>query len=296
MSINNNTIKRIAKDVKYILNNEHSLSLENIYYKHDEENIMRGYALIIGQKNTPYGYGYYFFEFTFPDNYPFSPPLVRYLTNDGTMRFNPNLYTNGKVCLSLLNTWSGESWTSCQTINSILLTLSIVLCENPLLNEPGVQINNNTIEKYNYLVTYKNIEFALCKIINYIQNYTDTSNNASNNASNNTSNNDDIKIIYKFKSIVYETFINNKNSIIDYLNENKIKYAKFIDENYDNDDNDKNNKNDKNDKNNKNDKNDKNELTIQKKKKIFISMYNLTYYLDYTKLYNLVLDININKK
>ena len=172
MSINNNTIKRIAKDVKYIINNEHSLSLENIYYKHDEENILKGYALIIGQKNTPYGYGYYFFEFNFPDNYPFSPPVVRYLTNDGTMRFNPNLYTNGKVCLSLLNTWSGESWTSCQTINSILLTLSIVLCENPLLNEPGVQENNNdAIEKYNYLVTYKNVEFSICKIINYIQNY-----------------------------------------------------------------------------------------------------------------------------
>ena len=166
MSINNNTIKRIAKDVKYILNNERSLSLENIYYKHDEENIMKGYALIIGQKSTPYGYGYYFFEFNFPDNYPFSPPLVRYLTNDGTMRFNPNLYINGKVCLSLLNTWSGESWTSCQSINSILLTLSIVLCENPLLNEPGVQNNNDAIEKYNYLVTYKNVEFSICKIIN----------------------------------------------------------------------------------------------------------------------------------
>ncbi len=88
-------------------------------------------------------------------------------------------------------------------------------------------------------------------------------------------------IIYKFKNIVYETFINNKNSIIDYLNENKIKYAKFIDES---------------DESDESDKNDKNELTFQKKKKIFISMYNLTYYLDYNKLYNLVLDININNK
>jgi ubiquitin-conjugating enzyme E2 Z len=113
MSINNSTIKRIAKDVKYILNNSASLSSENIYYKHDEENIMKGYALIIGQKDSPYGYGYYFFEFIFPNNYPFSPPEVRYLTNDGRMRFNPNLYVTGKVCLSILNTWTGESWTSC---------------------------------------------------------------------------------------------------------------------------------------------------------------------------------------
>ena len=47
MSINNAAIKRIEKDVKYIINNEASLSSENIYYKHDEENIMKGYALII---------------------------------------------------------------------------------------------------------------------------------------------------------------------------------------------------------------------------------------------------------
>jgi ubiquitin-protein ligase len=271
MSINNNTIKRIAKDVKYILNNEQSLSLENIYYKHDEDNIMKGYALIIGQKNTPYGYGYYFFEFTFPDNYPFSPPLVRYLTNDGAMRFNPNLYINGKVCLSLLNTWSGESWTSCQTINSILLTLSIVLCENPLLNEPGVQNNNDAIEKYNYLVTYKNVEFSICKIINYIQNY---DNNTTNKASNKTTNKeDDIMIMYKFKNIVYETFITNKNNIIEYLNVNKNKYAQFID---------------------KSEKNEEYEITFQKKKKIFISMYNLTFYLDYANLYKLVLETNID--
>ena len=267
MSINNNTIKRIAKDVKYILNNEQSLSLENIYYKHDEDNIMKGYALIIGQKNTPYGYGYYFFEFTFPDNYPFSPPLVRYLTNDGAMRFNPNLYTNGKVCLSVLNTWSGESWTSCQSINSILLTLSIVLCENPLLNEPGVSQDNSNIEKYNYLVTYKNVEFSICKIINYIQTYDNNTNTNNTNNTNNTK--DDIMIMYKFKNIVYETFINNKNSIIDYLNENRIKYAKFID------------------------KNEDQELTIQKKKKFSISTYNLTFYLEYTKLYDLVLKTNI---
>ena len=272
MSINNNTIKRIAKDVKYIINNEHSLSLENIYYKHDEENILKGYALIIGQKNTPYGYGYYFFEFNFPDNYPFSPPVVRYLTNDGTMRFNPNLYTNGKVCLSLLNTWSGESWTSCQTISSILLTLSIVLCENPLLNEPGVQENNNdAIEKYNYLVTYKNVEFSICKIINYIQNY-DTS-AIINNININNINKDDIIIMYKFKNIIYETFINNKTNIIEYLNTNKIKYTKFIDES---------------------DNNQEHKVTIQIKKKFLISMYNLTFYLEYEKLYNLVLEIKID--
>jgi len=41
---------------------------------------------------------------------------------------------------------------------------------------------------------------------------------------------------------------------------------------------------------------DTNKITIQKKKKFFIQMYNLTFYLEYEKLYNLVLEININEK
>lgn len=36
---------------------------------------------------------------------------VQFLTTGGgRVRFNPNLYDCGKVCLSLLGTWSGPSW------------------------------------------------------------------------------------------------------------------------------------------------------------------------------------------
>ena len=53
-------------------------------------------------------------------------------------RFNPNFYRNGKVCLSILNTWEGEKWSSCQSIRSILITLQMTMNETPLLNEPGI--------------------------------------------------------------------------------------------------------------------------------------------------------------
>ena len=36
-------------------------------------------------------------------------------TGNGTVRFNPNLYSDGKVCLSLLGTWEGaqgEKWSA----------------------------------------------------------------------------------------------------------------------------------------------------------------------------------------
>ena len=80
-------------------------------------------VLIFGPKDTPYENGYYLFKFKFPIDYPYNPPKVVYMTNDGKTRFNPNLYRNGKVCVSILNTWSGDQWTGCQTISSVLLTL-----------------------------------------------------------------------------------------------------------------------------------------------------------------------------
>ena len=111
------TVQRLLKDVRNIIKNP--LTDQGIYYIHDDEDILKGYALIIGPEETPYFGGFYFFEFSYPFDYPFSPPDVKYCTNDGSTRFNPNLYTNGKVCVSILNTWMGEKWSSCQTINSV---------------------------------------------------------------------------------------------------------------------------------------------------------------------------------
>ena len=221
MSLNKNTIKRIASDVKNLLNNINILENENIYYKHSDSNILTGYALIIGNNDTPYLYGYYFFKFDFPENYPFSPPKVTFLTNDGKMRFNPNYYSCGKVCLSLLNTWNGDGWTSCQTIYSILIVLSSVLSSNPLLNEPGINIRDLNLERYNFLVEYKNYEFAIIKQLKLLKKFIETKNNETkNNESNNTARKYNDKkfdeyynIILKFQEIMKISFNKNKENI-----------------------------------------------------------------------------------
>jgi len=199
MSIDSFTVKRLANDVKSLLNN--SLESDNIYYKHDEENILKGYALFIGNSDTPYSYGAYLFRFEYPKNYPFSPPKVIYLTNDGYMRFNPNLYTNGKVCLSVLNTWKGDGWSSCQSIRSILVILSTILNNNPLLNEPGVNEKNPNIEKYNLAISYKNIEFAILEQLNFIIN------------SNSEKKCNYLETLELFKSILINNFKINKKNI-----------------------------------------------------------------------------------
>jgi ubiquitin-protein ligase len=154
-------IKRIVLDFKEMLDDP----VDNIHYIQDENNVYKGYAVIIGPKDTPYEHGFYFFEFTFPENYPFSPPKVKFHTYDGHTRFNPNLYINGYVCLSILNTWEGEKWSACQSIKSILNTLSITLNETPLLNEPGITTQHKDFSIYNQIIEYKNIEISILKYL-----------------------------------------------------------------------------------------------------------------------------------
>ncbi len=60
------------------------------------------------------------------------------------MRFNPNLYSDGKVCLSLLGTWrgqSGENWDpKFSTLLQVLLSIqSIIMSDDVYFNEPGYE-------------------------------------------------------------------------------------------------------------------------------------------------------------
>lgn len=163
VNISRETISRLLRDVKNIMKNP--LTENGIYYIHDDSDMLKGYALIIGPSDTPYFGGNYFFEINYPVDYPHSPPKVTYCTNGNNVRFNPNLYTCGKVCVSLLNTWRGDQWTSCQSISTILLTLCTLLCEDPLLNEPGVDKGHADCKNYCEIIRFANLDIAICDII-----------------------------------------------------------------------------------------------------------------------------------
>lgn len=173
MTMSKKAIKRVMGDIKEL--EESPLYNDGIYYHVNDDNIMNWKALIIGQEDTPYYGGFYFFDINFPNNYPFEPPKFKFKTyyaqpGKSAIRFNPNLYVEGKVCLSLLNTWSGEKWTPINTISSVFLSIqAMVLVKNPLHNEPGFEkdFSQRNID-YTNVITAANILGAIISPFNSI--------------------------------------------------------------------------------------------------------------------------------
>ena len=166
-----NAIKRVVnKDMKEI--HKMNLSELGIHIHFDEENVLKAYAIIIGPKDTPFENGILYFIIDFPNNYPFSPPRVQYYSTS-RYRIHPNLYVGksqdnflGKVCLSILNTWSGPKWTTVMHIGSVMISIQSLLCNNPLHNEPGFENEKGSRnDTYNMVVeydTYQNLIINNC--------------------------------------------------------------------------------------------------------------------------------------
>jgi len=129
--------------------------------------------LISGPKDTPYENGLFLFNAYLPNNYPqVEPKVVIVTTGNGTVRFNPNLYNCGKICLSLLGTWSGlqsEKWNpKTSTFLQVLVSIqSLILIDQPYFNEPGFEHEINTPagqnknKLYNNNIQYENIKWAM---------------------------------------------------------------------------------------------------------------------------------------
>ena len=104
------------------------------WVRYDSERPQHMRVAITGPVGTPYEAGIFFFDVFCPDDYPHVPPRVRFLTTArGTVRFNPNLYNDGKVCLSLLGTYDGPRWDPSSTINQVLIPVPQT-CSRPCLN------------------------------------------------------------------------------------------------------------------------------------------------------------------
>lgn len=137
--------------------------IPGIQVQQDEFQNALVHAIIEGPEGTPYEGGFFYFILVYPNDYPVNPLKVKFMTTGGgKVRFNPNLYNCGKLCLSILGTWSGPEWSSVYTIRTTLLSIQTILNETPLCNEPGYNTAaKDKIDAYNNVVRHETMRVAI---------------------------------------------------------------------------------------------------------------------------------------
>ncbi|CAI0407996.1 unnamed protein product [Linum tenue] len=161
-------LKKVQQDWNILQNNLPDTIFVRVY--EDRMDLLR--AVIVGAYGTPYQDGLFFFDFHLPPEYPDVPPSAYY--HSGGLRINPNLYEEGKVCLSLLNTWTGrgnEVWDpNSSSILQVLVSLQgLVLNSRPYFNEAGYDKQVGTAEGEKNSLSYNENTFLLsCKSMMYL--------------------------------------------------------------------------------------------------------------------------------
>lgn len=129
-------VRRVTREVAVLRESLPS----DVYLLWSESQMHLMKALISPADDTPYAGGYFEFDIFIGSAYPSVPPKVKTMTTGGgSIRFNPNLYQCGKVCLSLLGTWQGETWNPAQsTLLQVLVSIqAFIFVKHPYFNEPG---------------------------------------------------------------------------------------------------------------------------------------------------------------
>jgi ubiquitin-protein ligase len=130
--------KRIARELELFQKNAQT-NINKIYVTSVNDNLLDLRGLIIAPNDTPYQGCFLYFSIT-PENYPYSPPKMKFLTPfSSDCRIHPNLYADGKICLSILGTWGSQEWSPFLTFEKVLITIQGLLSENPITHEPSYE-------------------------------------------------------------------------------------------------------------------------------------------------------------
>ncbi|KAL2008364.1 hypothetical protein VTN00DRAFT_8346 [Thermoascus crustaceus] len=135
-------LRRIRKEYQIL---ESSLP-QGIYARTWESRIDLLRVVIIGPQGTPYEHAPFVIDLHFDENFPNLPPATFFHSwTNGMGRINPNMYEDGKICLSILGTWPpknpDENWNpSRSTVLQILVSImGLVLVKDPFYNEAGFE-------------------------------------------------------------------------------------------------------------------------------------------------------------
>lgn len=81
-------------------------------------------ATITGPQESPFENGIFKLSISFPPNYPFKPPIIKFITPI----YHPNISKSGEICLDILK----DQWSPALSISKVLLSICSLLTDpNP---------------------------------------------------------------------------------------------------------------------------------------------------------------------
>lgn len=121
----------------------------------DDSNIFQWEATILGPSDSPYADGIFKLQITFPDNYPYHPPKIRFTTRI----FHPNINKQGGICLDILK----DQWSPALTIGKVLLSICALMSDpnpdDPLLSDVA-QLYTDDRDGYNARARAYTLKYA----------------------------------------------------------------------------------------------------------------------------------------
>jgi len=106
--------------------------VDGVSLGYSEDNIFKWNITLIGPKDSPYEGGIFKCIMEFPENFPLYPPKFLF----DTKIYHPNIYEDGRVCISILHPpgddkWgyekAEERWRPVHSVNSIILSIISLL-------------------------------------------------------------------------------------------------------------------------------------------------------------------------
>jgi ubiquitin-conjugating enzyme (huntingtin interacting protein 2) len=109
-------LRRLQKELEVIKNLKDALVTADAV----DGNLTHWKAKIIGPSETPYAGGTFFLDINITDDYPYSPPKIKFITKI----WHPNISSQtGAICLDVL----GKEWSPAMTLVTALLSIQALL-------------------------------------------------------------------------------------------------------------------------------------------------------------------------
>lgn len=122
----------------------------------DSGDLFHWQAVIVGPENTPFEGGMFKLSIAFPNDYPFKPPVVKFLTKI----YHPNINDVGHICLNIL----GAQWSPALSVAKVLLSICALMCEpnpdDPLMPDVASVYKSNRFQ-YNATARKWTKEYAM---------------------------------------------------------------------------------------------------------------------------------------